>query len=164
MARRFPICILAFLAIGCSRDKIKPDFDDNERKSKKKDGYLFGKELQVTFGGDDASSSNNSGDALWKGALNALSEYPLALQNFQVRIIQTDWIYIKKEEKRYKAIVRLKSEKVVEDDIDVQVIMESKSQKGEWVPAAADRNISEEIKKSIVAHAQRIAQPEKTTE
>lgn len=161
MRKHFFLCILAVLAVGCGRDKIKPDFDDSERKNKSKDGYLFGKELKVTFGGDEASGA--SGDALWKGALNALSEYPLAVQNFQVRIIQTDWIY-KTQENRYKAIVRLKSEKIVEDEVDIQVIMETKSAKGDWLPVASDKTIAEGLRASILSHAKRVDQPTKPKE
>ena len=79
--------------------------------------------MKITFGGDE--STGVAGDALWKGALNALSEYPLALQNFQVRIIQTDWIY-KTQESRHRVIVRLKGEKIADESVEIQMIAESK--------------------------------------
>lgn len=161
MKKHFFLCVVAVLAMGCSRDKIKPDFEDKERKRATKEGYLFGKELKITFGGDE--STGVAGDALWKGALNALSEYPLALQNFQVRIIQTDWIY-KTQESRHRVIVRLKGEKIADESVEIQMIAESKSAKGEWIPAAADKTISEELKAAILAHAKRVDQPEKPKE
>ena len=157
MKTLFIACSLVFFVTGCGKITVKPDFDDVERKRREESGYLFGEKLSLTL--DGKKELEKAADPLWGGAKNALATYPITLQNFHVRIIQTDWIYPVKKS-RYRMIVRLKNEIVDPTNIDIKVTMEEKDTKDQWQPSTPPESISNGVKNDIIAHAKRIAHPQ----